>query len=91
MKMDQEVFEAFERYQKSSVGCRTEDLLDMGRIYENGCVLKEDCKAAFECYKHAAESEDPEALMELGERQGEVPDPYLAIYELFDKKTQFGN
>jgi TPR repeat protein len=66
MKMDQEVFEAFERYQKSSVGCRTEDLLDMGRIYENGCVLKEDCKAAFECYKHAAESEDPEALMELG-------------------------
>ncbi len=34
---------------------------------------------------------DGKALMELGERQGEVPDPYLAIYELFDKKTQFGN
>ena len=34
---------------------------------------------------------DGKTLMELGERQGEVPDPYLAIYELFDKKTQFGN
>lgn len=34
---------------------------------------------------------DGKTLMELGARQGPVSDPYLAIYELFDKKSQYGN
>ena len=32
-----------------------------------------------------------ETLLELGERIGPREDPYLRIYELFDKKTHFGN
>ena len=34
---------------------------------------------------------DGRTVMELGENVGPVADPYLAVYELFDNKYQFGN
>ena len=34
---------------------------------------------------------DGKTVLELGERVGPREDPYLPIYELFDKKYEFGN
>lgn len=94
MNGEQDVFEAFERYQKPSVECGSEDLVDLGRIYEIGAVLKEGTKAAFECYKHAAESEDPEAMLELGlcYYQGIGTDKDLSKgYALILRASEMGN
>ncbi len=38
-----------------------------------------------------APTADGRSLQELGERVGPVEDPNLSIYELFDKKSEFGN
>ncbi len=37
------------------------------------------------------QAEDGQTLQELGARVGPTEDPYLRIYELFDKKYDFGN
>lgn len=61
-----EIYDCFERYQKSSSKGDVEALLNLGRMYGSGTVVKEDQDTAFEYFSKAAESGDPEAEFELG-------------------------
>ncbi len=61
-----DIYESFERCHKSSSKGDVGALLDLGSMYMNGSVFKEDPNAAFECFSKAAETGDPEAEYELG-------------------------